>query len=741
MRSKTLISNARFSKHPELGEWETVTLPHTWNALDGQDGGSDYDRGAYTYRLALPEPTAGKQQYIQFEGANHIASVYAGDTLLGVHEGGFSTFRFDLTQAMAAGCRELRVVVDNRACYVYPQQADFTFFGGIYRAVTFLEVEPAHFDLMYHGTDGLFITPQADGSLKVEALTVGAEDGAVICTVLDPSGREVLNLTAPAAQRTILEGKVEHPALWDGLDAPNCYTARLTLTGPDGEALDHVETRFGFRSFSVDPNQGFFLNGRSYPLHGVSRHQDRLDKGWAISQADHDEDMALIQEVGANYIRLAHYQHDQYFYDLCDTTGMVTWAEIPFITVFMPDEKAREDTLFQMTELVLQNYNHPSICFWGISNEITVGGDSEALQDNLRALNDLVHQLDSTRLTTMAQVTMLPVESEHNQITDVMAYNHYYGWYVGSVDQNGPWLDNFHAKYPDRCLGVSEYGAEAVLSWHSSAPKVRDYSEEYQAYYHQKMLETFSTRPYLWSTAVWNMFDFAADARDEGGSQGRNNKGLVTYDRKIKKDSFYAYKSWWSKEPFVHVAGRRFADRAPGQRDIKVYSNQPEITLLVNGVEAASQTGSHVFVFPDVALNDGPNTITARHGALEDTITLNGVAEPNPDYVLPGQDDEEEGVTNWFADLQVEGEMEYPEGYFSLRDTMETIMANPEAAALVEEHAAALFGSMAKSMKNMSGSMGMAAKMSLQNIIQLSGSGLDENGLLYLNQQFNKIKK
>lgn len=740
MRNKTPITQARFSKCPEADNWEFVALPHTWNAMDGQDGGADYDRGAYTYLLTLPEPTAGKRQYIQFEGANHIASVYAGDTLLGVHEGGFSTFRFELTQAMANGCREVRVVVDNRPCHVYPQQADFTFFGGLYRNVSFLEVENAHFDLMYHGTDGVFVTPQADGSLQVEALTVGAQGGTITCAVADPSGKNVLTLTAPAGERTVLDGKVDCPVLWNGLDAPNCYTARLILT-VNGALADQMETRFGFRAFSVDPDQGFFLNGRSYPLRGVSRHQDRLDKGWAISQADHEEDMALIREVGANYIRLAHYQHDQYFYDLCDTTGMVTWAEIPFITVFMKDEKAREDTLSQMTELVLQNYNHPSICFWGISNEITVGGDCEALQDNLRALNDLVHQLDATRLTTMAQVTMLPVESAHNQITDVMAYNHYYGWYVGDVDQNGPWLDKFHAEYPDRCLGLSEYGAEAVMGWHSAAPKVRDYTEEYQAYYHQKMLEMFSTRPYLWSTAVWNMFDFAADARDEGGSQGRNNKGLVTYDRKIKKDSFYAYKAWWSKEPFIHVNGRRFVDRAPGQRDIKVYSNQPEITLLVNGVEAGVQSGSHVFVFPDVALNDGANTITARYGNLEDTITLNGVAEPNPDYVLPGQDDGEEGVTNWFADLQVEGEMEYPEGYFSLRDTMGTIMANPEAAALVQEHAAALFGAMAKSMENMSSAMGMAANMTLENILQITGSALDDKARLYLNQQFNKIKK
>ena len=737
MRTVTRLTHALFSKDPAKG-WTEVALPHTWNALDGQDGGNDYDRGAYTYCLALPEPMDGMEQYLQFEGANHIASVYAGDILLLTHEGGFSTFRVDLTAQMAKGCREIRVVVDNRSSHVYPQQADFTFFGGLYRDVSLIQVPKAHFDLMRHGSDGVFITPKAeDGSLRVEAFTTCADAAQVTCTVLDPAGQEVLTLTAPAQNHTVLEGKVDSPVLWDGLEAPNCYIACLTLT-QEGRELDRVETLFGFRSFRVDPDKGFFLNGRSYPLHGVSRHQDRLDKGWAISRADHEEDLALIKEVGANSIRLAHYQHDQYFYTLCDKAGMVLWAEIPFISLFMEGDKARENTLSQMTELVLQNYNHPAICFWGISNEISIGGESEPLLENLKALNDLVHKLDATRLTTMAQVTMLPMESPQNQVTDILSYNHYFGWYIGNAGQNGPWLDEFHAMHPTRCLGVSEYGAEAVMGWHSSNPMVRDYTEEYQACYHEQMLETFSARPYLWSTYVWNMFDFAADARDEGGSQGRNNKGLVTYDRKIKKDSFYAYKAWWSKEPFVHVAGRRFVDRAPGQRDIKVYSNQSAVTLLVNGKEVASQTGQHVFVFHDVPLTDGTNTVTAVAGAVSDTISLNAVAQPNPDYVLPGFDPDAKGVTNWFADIQVEGEMEYPEEYFSLKDRVKDIFANTQGAALLEEHGAAFFGSMAKSMKNMTGMMG---SMTLENAIEMSGSGLDAKGKLYLNQQLNKIKK
>ena len=475
MRIKTLLTRALFSKDPAQG-WEEVTLPHTWNALDGQDGGADYDRGAYTYCLALPEPVPGMEQYLQFEGANHIASVYAGDTLLGTHEGGFSTFRVDITRAMAGGCREIRVVVDNRDCHVYPQQADFTFFGGLYRDVSLIQVPAAHFDLTRHGSDGVFVTPKADGSVRLDAFTTAARGAEVTCAILDPGGREVLSCSAPAQARTVLEGKVASPLLWDGLEAPNCYTAVFTLTR-DGEGLDRVEVLFGFRSFSVDPDKGFFLNGRSYPLRGVSRHQDRLDKGWAISHADHEEDLALIREVGANTIRLAHYQHDQYFYTLCDRAGMVLWAEIPFISMFMEGDKARENTVSQMTELVAQNYNHPAICFWGISNEITIGGETQPLLDNLKQLNDLVHQLDPTRLTTMAQVSMLPMESPHNQLTDVLCYNHYFGWYGGDVSQNGPWLDEFHQKYPNRCVGMSEYGAEAVMGWHSAKPMVRDYAQ------------------------------------------------------------------------------------------------------------------------------------------------------------------------------------------------------------------------------------------------------------------------
>lgn len=741
MRSITLLTTAQFTKTADDSAWQTVSLPHTWNNLDGQDGGADYDRGQYRYRIQLPAPTAGKRQFIQFEGANHVATVFCNGKELGSHEGGFSTFRFELTQALNQSDNLLEVLVDNRENHVYPQQADFTFFGGLYRNVSLLEVEPNHFDLMRHGSTGVFFTPKAEGDLRTDAFVCGAQQGDLVrLTVLDQQNNIVLEQTAAAAEHTVLEGKVENPHLWNGINDAYCYTARVELMR--GETLlDQVDTLIGFRSFSVDADKGFFLNGRSYPLHGVSRHQDRQDLGWAISEQEHAEDMALIREVGANTIRLAHYQHDQYFYDLCDRAGMVLWAEIPFISMFIEGEAAKQNTISQMTELVMQNYNHPSIFFWGISNEISIGGESPELLENLKELNELTHKLDPTRLTTMAQVSMLDMESEHNQITDVLSYNHYFGWYMGDVSENGPWLDEFHQKYPNRPLGVSEYGCEAILSWHSEAPEVQDYTEEYQSYYHEEMLKTFATRPYLWSTHVWNMFDFAADARDEGGCKGRNNKGLVTYDRKTRKDSFFAYKAFWTTTPFVHVCGRRFMDRAPGQRDIKVYSNCPQVTLLVNGCEVATLKADKIFLFKDVALQNGVNEITARaEGAADDVIYLNGVTTPNSSYILPQEENTGDGVANWFDDIAVSRKLEFPEGFFSIKDKMGEIMANPESAEVMNQVFSQMGGGTmnAQSMKNM---LGMLKNMSVETILKMAGKKVPADAKYALNDMLNKIKK
>ena len=501
-----------------------------------------------------------------------MATVYCNHRELGTHKGGFSTFRFDLTPAMKAEGNVLTVVVSNAVSDIYPQTADFTFYGGLYRDVNFIEVNEAHFDLLKDGTAGVFVTPHASGNTRLDLFPVNAEGAYISVALKDAEGNTVAAGGAAAEEHTNILIDVKVPHLWNGMADPYCYTAEASIV-KDDVILDTVTVTYGYRSFHVDPNTGFWLNGKNVPLHGVSRHQDRLDKGWAISKTDHEEDVAIIKELGANTIRLAHYQHDQYFYDLCDHTGFALWAEIPFISRFIPSQEAYDNTISQMTELVAQNYNHPSIFFWGIANEILIGADNEPLRKNLRDLNQLAKSMDPSRLTTIAEVSGTPMNSEHVYITDVVSYNHYFGWYGGDVSQNGPWLDKFHELNPSVALGVSEYGAENIVKWHSATPMNHDYTEEYASHYHHEMLKTFATRPYLWSTHVWNCFDFAADARNEGGVIGRNNKGLVTYDRKLKKDAFYIYKAYWTTDPMVYVAGRRFADRAPEERNITVYTN------------------------------------------------------------------------------------------------------------------------------------------------------------------------
>ena len=748
MRKTTLLTQARFAKQGET--LAPISLPHTWNALDGQDGGNDYWRGICTYEIDLPDPTSGKKQYIEIRGANHVATVYCNGRELGTHKGGFSTFRYDLTKAMKPQGNVLTVVVSNAPSDIYPQNADFTFFGGLYRDVNFIEVDEAHFDLLKDGTDALFVTPYGSGKTRVDLFPVDAQGCTVVVELKDAQGNVVASAKAGAEDHNVFRLKVEQPHLWDGLADPYCYTCEAKLyKGLDilkMDPIDAVTVTYGYRSFHVDPNTGFWLNGKSVPLRGVARHQDRQDKGWAISKEDHAEDIAIIKEMGANTIRLAHYQHDQYFYDLCDHTGFAVWAEIPFISKFIPGKEAHDNTISQMTELVAQNYNHPSICFWGLSNEITIGAESEELYQNLVELNALVKKMDPHRLTTMAAVSMVPMDSEHVYLADLISYNHYFGWYVGDAEDNAPWLDKFHALNPSVALGISEYGAETITTWHSAYPENHDYTEEYACYYHQEMLKVFEARPWLWATHCWNMFDFAADARDEGGVQGRNNKGLVTFDRKLKKDTFWLYKAWWNPEPMIHIAGSRFVDRAPDERTITVFTNCDKVTLLVNGQEAATQKAEHhQVVFKDVILADGENTICAKSGdVVSNTVVLKAVPTHNYAYDLPDGN----AAANWFDDpaaVAARRPFTYVEGHYSIKDKMQDLMDNPQTAAILGKAMATI-----QSSSSMMASMGadmtkgpmaeMFKIMRLSDMLKMAGKVPAEFKHM-LNDQLTKIKK
>ena len=626
----SLMKNWRFTQ----GEKEyPVDLPHTWNALDGQDGGNDYARENCVYETKVPAPGYNDEQcvYLQFQGVNASAKVFFNGKEVCNHHNGYSTFRAEVTELLKDE-NEIKVEVDNsKNDTVYPQVADFTFYGGIYREVEFLIVPKIHFDLDYYGGYGLYYTTEVRGSkgiVKTKVYTNVKEmekDGLAVEVVMtDAAGLEVAKADGAMAQL-----EVENVHLWDGIRDPYLYTLTARLV-KDGKVIDEVATACGVRTFSFDPDKGFFLNGKSYPLRGVSRHQDWKGIGNAITYEHMEKDMEMIREVGANTIRLAHYQHNQYFYDLCDKYGMVVWAEIPYISAHMPN--GRENTFFQMKELIVQNYNHPCIVTWGLSNEITISTKHRSdMLDNHHALQKFVKEFDPTRPTTLACYAVCHPFHPVSKISDIVAWNLYLGWYVPGLFLNDLFMKFYHWMYPKRCLGYSEYGAEGMPNLHSARPRRGDHTEEYQAKYHEYMLECFERHPFLWSTYVWNMFDFAADARDQGGEPGMNHKGLVTFDRKIKKDSFYIYKAWWNKEEaFVHLCGKRFKYRTGKTTKVTVYSNQPEVCLYNNGKLVGTAKGKQAFHFK-IVLED-TNNLVVKAGNLKDEATIYKTDKPRPEY-------------------------------------------------------------------------------------------------------------
>lgn len=728
-------------------DWEHVDLPHTWNAIDGHDGKGKYDRGRYWYArtFRMPkQPLGHGKVYIEIPAAGQQAAVYVNGSKVIYHEGGYSAFRGDITEL----CREegenlLAIACSNEEkSGVYPQSADFTFYGGLYRGVNLISVPEAHFDLDYYGGPGIQVTPkpcECGGAMfAMNAWIVNADENfTVMYSIKDQEDREVAYAVRPADAPKV-EVYVPDVNRW-GIDNPYLYTVTAILQRRN-EAFDEVSVRVGVRSFSCDPDKGFIINGVKTPLRGVSRHQDMLYQGNALTKEDHEKDAKIIKELGANTIRLAHYQHAQEFYDACDEMGFVVWAEIPFISVFQKDPDAHKNCISQMTELIVQNYHHPSICFWGISNEILIGGISDQLVEDHKELNALCKELDPTRLTTIAHVSMTPLESPMHGITDVESYNHYFGWYGGRMEDNGPWLDEFHKAHPDIPLGVSEYGCEGILTYHGPDPACKDYSEEYQALYHEHMAKVLDERPWLWSSHVWNMFDFGCAARDEGGVSGRNNKGLVTMDRKTKKDSYYIYQAYWSKKPMIHLCGKRYAQRAGETTEIRVYSNQRSVALYLNGELVEEKSADKVFVFT-VALQDGFNTVLASAGNLKDSTTLEKVEKEPAIYVLPEVNARAEGVANWFklaGDLDLKAPMEFPEGKYSIKDTMEEIAECPQALALAQE---AVKLTMNMKLAPGEGMWDMVRSMTLETMIQMAGSLAPEGFAESLNGKLIKIDK
>lgn len=715
--------------------WDQLDLPHTWNGEDGQDGGNDYFRGKSVYmkNIKVSDYDFKKHTYLEFEGVNSSAEVFVNGEFITSHDGGYSTWRANVSKYTKEDFT-IEVVVDNAENdRVYPQTADFTFYGGIYRNVSLISVGDLHFDLDYYGTPGVKVTPIVKGeNAEVEICVFLSEsskvsNGSIKYSIYD-NDTEICNCEKPLSE-TLVNYTIENVHLWHGLKDPHLYEAKVELL-VDKVVVDERSIKFGCRSYEIDPELGFILNGEKYPLRGVSRHQDYPGIGNALTSKEHERDMELIREVGATTIRLAHYQHNQYFYDLCDKYGLVIWAEIPYISKHM--DNGFDNTVSQMKELVTQNYNHSSIVVWGLSNEITMGGaDDPVLLKNHHTLNDLCHEMDQTRPTTMAVVSPCAIDEDYVHIPDTVSYNHYFGWYGGDVSLNGPWLDKFHEKYPNMPIGLSEYGCEA-LDWHTSDPEAGDYTEEYQAYYHEEMIKQLFSREYLWATHVWNMFDFAADARSEGGENGMNHKGLVTFDRKYKKDSFYAYKAWLSDEPFVHICSKRYVDRVEDIAKIRVYSNIDEVSLFANGKLVATKSSEdHFFTFE--VDNIGETHIEVKADNCSDNSTIRKVDEFNEDYKLKETGD----LLNWF-------EVNMPDGYFSINDKIANIIKSEEGKVFIINLVKELLpeqtaGADEEQTLMMMGNYTVQRFVGLIVPMMKMDYGRDE--LLELNENLNKIKK
>lgn len=769
--SQSVNQNWKFARTAEIPAelpegWESVSLPHTYNAADGQDGGNDYYRGpaVYVRTLRTPGESKNKEFYLECLGAAMTAEVFLNGTRLSRHEGGFSTFRVRLTEALRPmGCDNLLAIrVDNSENdRVYPQKADFTFYGGLYRDVNLIAVPQAHFALIPDGTPGIHVISEVDlahrsASVQVDVQTEGVADGETVELRIFGADDEDSQHAGGATCQTVRAAVRDNHArgsfhldpvrLWDGLADPYLYTAEAVLisegeAGDEESVLDAVGTRFGVRSFRVDPEKGFFLNGRPYPLRGVSRHQDRLGVGNAITPAMMEEDMAVIRDISANSLRLAHYQQAQAFYDLCDENGILVWAEIPFITKFM--EKGIQNTLGQMRELITQSSNHPSIYCWGLSNEITASSPvTEELMENHRMLQKLCHEMDPTRPTVMAHAFMLEKDSPLIGIADLGCYNLYFGWYLGELEQNDSFLDEYHSMYPDRAIGLAEYGADANIQFHAEHPTQGDYSEEFQCLYHEHLVRMIQDRPYLWTTYVWNLFDFAADGRDEGGKKGQNQKGLVEFDHKTRKDAFYLYKALWSREPFVHLCGKRFVNRAGETTRVRVYTNQERVTLY-DGTRIVARKERQDAAQPGVFLFDVPLhaemylSVVADSGGqtVRDEMTLRQVPEPDPSYQFGGAG----AVVNWFDKITIDP------AYYSIRDTLGELQKNPGTKTIVDrmmQRAAASRGDVAKSTAGNRALQQMMAGMTLESLLKKAGSNVISPEMMQtINEALQKVKK
>jgi len=653
---------------------EKVDLPHTWYKDD------DYYQGDAVYQKVFDyERKDSKCTFVKFYGVEKVCRVFLNGKEVGHHEGGYNMFAIDLTDAILDGQNVMTVLVSTDKKYqVSPISGDFAVFGGIHRKVELIETSKVCFDRTYFGTDGFIVKTTCDngvGKIDAKVVVQGAEEAEcdIVYTIYD--GDKIV--MSSRKNSFTFDG----PKLWNGLDDTYLYTIRATLI-VDGDPVDCVEKEIGFRNIRMDANEGFFLNGKHVKIHGVAKHQDTAGVFSAATIEHWKQDVELIHEIGANGVRLSHYPHPQEVYSLCDAYGFVVWAEIPLLKL-TEDEGLFENAKLQLKEMILQNMHHPSICFWGIQNEIAIYGEFPYMKEKMDVLNELAHELDDTRFSVCANLNVVHSNSTLNQVTDATAYNIYYGWYYGQFEDHGKFLDEFHSVNPDMPLGISEYGADTNTAFHSDEPKVNDYTEEFQALYHETVYPMMAERDFVWGSFVWNMFDFTSPIRQAANIKNRNIKGLVTFDRQTRKDSFYYYRAMWSKEPFVHFASKRYVNRSNEFISVKVYSNQPEVTILIHEAEYTRRVKNGSAIFENVKLDMGENKIVAKAGISVDEVIFNRQSEADESYVYVDQNPGL-NVRNWFLDEQSESEL-FPEGFLSIRSTINDLLASDEATSVIDK--------------------------------------------------------
>lgn len=730
---KTLQLNTdwKFSKLPDGRDsrpvFEAVELPHTW-----YEEGNGY-RGLCVYEKEVELPSGSKAAYVKFFGADQKAEVLVNGTPVGTHEGGYSAFAVPVpADAVSDGRFMLQVYLTNEKNNVIsPLAGDFTIFGGLYRGVEVIVTDDARFDYSYFGTDGVWAytsVSEKKGEVHVRTKTVNAANATVSLVLKDADGKCAASAIGNVNSEIVLT--LENPVLWNGKNSVYQYELTTELI-VNGECVDRICRKVGFKTLTMDAKEGAFLNGKHIRINGVSKHQDTDQKYYAESQEDREQDFELIREIGANAVRLSHYQHIDETYTLADEAGLLVWAEIPLLKMNQ-DLAMQENARLQLKELILQTMHHISIFCWGIQNEIGMFGDYPYMTEVIRQMKDEAKELDPSRLVTAANLYGVKAKSGLNHSTDMIGYNCYFGWYYGEMHDYSDFLDKLHENLPEMPLGMSEYGVDSNIKLHTDTPMIRDYSEEYQAVWHETVYNIFKQKSYLWGSFVWNMFDFSSDMRKEGGQLNRNAKGLVTYDRKTRKDAFYYYKAQWSEESFVHICSKRFERRATDDITVRIYTNQPAVTLFVNDERFAegNNDGNGTVVFEHVPMNmengaEAEVKVKAVAGPCQDDAIFMHVAEAEESYKLPDSG-AGQAVKNWF----LTGNELSKEGYFSIEDIACELLENEEARKVLAEEMPVVF-------KLMTERDVIPLGLSLKSILSRDESGLD---VKKINDRLNLIK-